>query len=315
MSALHLHSGQPAFTLCAPVAPAIPLVCDSPHSGTTYPEDFGHAVPRTLLRAAEDTHVEALWQAAPDVGATLLAAHFPRSYIDANRTLDDLDPALLDAPWPTLLTPSEKTRLGYGLIWRNVNATTPIYARKLPVAEVQRRIRRCYLPYHEALAAAIEHTHAKFGAVWHLNLHSMPNNAYERLQIKSEHPLADFVLGDRDGTTCEPAFVDLVEQELKARGYTVARNNPYKGVQLIAQIGQPGRQRHSMQVEIRRPIYMDEASRERSAQFDTVQQDLTGVLQAIARYLRNHAAIRQEGSPVQAEFLQAAPAVQPPIRP
>ena len=79
---------------------ALPLICDSPHSGTTYPDDFGHAVPRALLRAAEDTHVEALWQAAPDVGATLLAAHFPRSYIDANRTLDDLDPELLDAPWP-----------------------------------------------------------------------------------------------------------------------------------------------------------------------------------------------------------------------
>lgn len=296
MSAQHLHSGQPAFTLSAPVAPAIPLVCDSPHSGTTYPEDFGHAVPRTLLRAAEDTHVEALWQAAPDVGATLLAAHFPRSYIDANRTLDDLDPALLDAPWPTPLAPSEKTRLGYGLIWRNVNAATPIYARKLPVAEVQQRIRRCYQPYHEALATAIERTHAQFGAVWHLNLHSMPNNAYERLQIQSEHPLADFVLGDRDGTTCEPAFVDLVEQELKARGYTVARNNPYKGVQLISQIGQPGRQRHSLQVEIRRPIYMDEVSRERSAQFDAVQRDLNGVLEAIARYLRDHSAVRRSGS-------------------
>ena len=150
--------------------------------------------------------------------ATLLAAHFPRSYIDANRTLDDLDPALLDAPWPTPLDPSEKTRLGYGLIWRNVNATTPIYARKLPVAEVQQRIKRCYQPYHEALATAIEHTHAQFGAVWHLNLHSMPNNAYERLQIHSAHPLADFVLGDRDGTTCEPAFVDLVERELGISG-------------------------------------------------------------------------------------------------
>lgn len=315
MSAPHLHSGEPAFTLRAPVAPAIPLVCDSPHSGTTYPEDFGHAVPRALLRAAEDTHVEALWHAAPELGATLLAAHFPRSYIDANRTLDDLDPALLDAPWPTPLAPSEKTRLGYGLIWRNVNATTPIYARKLPVAEVQRRIRRCYQPYHEALATAIEHTHAQFGAVWHLNLHSMPNNAYERLQIQSEHPLADFVLGDRDGTTCEPAFVDLVEQELKARGYTVARNNPYKGVQLIAQIGQPGHQRHSLQVEIRRPIYMDEASRERSAQFDAVQRDLSGVLEAIARYLREHSAVRRSGSTAQPEFPQAAPVAPHAIAP
>ncbi len=292
---MDLHGEQPAFTLHAPAAPAIPLVCDSPHSGTRYPADFGHAAPRALLRAAEDTHVEALWQAAPGVGATLLEAHFPRSYIDANRTLDDLDPALLEAPWPTPLAPGEKTRLGYGLIWRNVNAATPIYARKLSVAEVQARIARCYQPYHAALAGAIEQVHARFGAVWHLNLHSMPNNAYERLQIQSPHPLADFVLGDRDGTTCEPAFVDLVELELKSRGYSVARNDPYKGVQLIARIGQPARQRHSMQVEIRRPVYMDEASRERNAHFGTVQRDLTCVLQAIARYLREHPAVQDRG--------------------
>jgi N-formylglutamate deformylase len=292
MMYMDLHSDAPAFTLHTPVGRAIPLVCDSPHSGTSYPLDFAHAVPRALLRAAEDTHVEALWQAAPEVGASLLAAHFPRSYIDANRTLDDLDQALLDAPWPTPLAPGEKTRLGYGLVWRNVNAATPIYDRKLSVTEVQARIARCYQPYHAALATAIEQAHARFGAVWHLNLHSMPNNAYERLQIRSAHPLADFVLGDRDGTTCEPAFVDLVERELKSRGYTVARNDPYKGVQLIARIGQPARQRHSLQVEIRRPVYMDEASRERNAHFESVRRDITGVLQAIARYLETHETTR-----------------------
>lgn len=275
-----------AFTLSGPEAPALPLVCDSPHSGTSYPDDFGHAVPRALLRRGEDTHVEALWGAAPAVGATLLAAHFPRTYIDANRTLNDIDPALLADAWPEPLAPSEKSRLGFGLIWRQLNATMPIYNRRLSVAEVQNRITRYYQPYHAALADAIERSVQRFGGVWHLNLHSMPNNAYERLQIQSPDPLADFVLGDRDGTTCEPEFVALVEQQLRARGYSVARNNPYKGVQLIAKIGQPARNQHSLQVEIRRPVYMDEITRERNANFQAVQQDLTGVLQAIASYLR-----------------------------
>lgn len=275
-----------AFTLSGPEAPALPLVCDSPHSGTHYPCDFGHAVPRALLRRGEDTHVEALWRAAPAVGATLLAAHFPRTYIDANRTLDDLDPELLEGAWPEPLAPSEKSRLGFGLIWRRLNADMPIYARRLSVAEVQGRIDHYYRPYHAALAEAIERSVQRFGGVWHLNLHSMPNNAYERLQIQSPDPLADFVLGDRDGTTCEPAFVALVEQQLRARGYSVARNNPYKGVQLIAKIGQPAQNRHSLQVEIRRPVYMDESTREPNANFPSVQKDLTDVLHAIAAYLR-----------------------------
>lgn len=277
------------FTLTAPTAPAVPLVCDSPHSGTAYPADYGHAVPRALLRRGEDTHVEALWEAVPAVGGTLLAAHFPRTYIDCNRTEDDLDPELLDAPWPTPLDPGPKTRLGFGLVWRNIGAGQPIYDRPLTVAEVRNRIESYYRPYHAALAQAVEDTTRRFGAVWHLNLHSMPNDAYERLKIVSPHPLADFVLGDRDGTTCEPGFVDLIERELRARGYTVARNDPYKGVQLIARIGQPALRRHSLQVEIRRPLYMDEATRERNAGFAQVQRDLAGVLESLSAYVKDKA--------------------------
>lgn len=278
------------FTLSAPTVPALPLVCDSPHSGTDYPGDFAHAVPRALLRRGEDTHVEALWEAVPRVGGTLVAAHFPRTYIDANRTEEDLDPELLDAPWPTPLNPGEKTRLGFGLVWRNIGAGTPIYDRPLTVAEVRNRIESYYRPYHAALSQAVEENAARFGGVWHLNLHSMPNNAYERLQIRSPHPLADFVLGDRDGTTCEPGFVDLIERELRACGYTVARNDPYKGVQLIARIGQPARNRHSLQIEIRRPLYMDEATRQRNEGFARVQKDLTFLLETLSAYVKDRVA-------------------------
>lgn len=282
---------MPPFTLRAPAAgvEAIPLVCDSPHSGTDYPPDYGHAVPRELLRRGEDTHVEALWQAVPAVGGTLLHAHFPRTYIDANRMPDDLDPQLLASPWPEPLAPGEKSRLGYGLVWRNIRADQPIYDRLLTVAEVRNRIEGYYRPYHAALAQAVEDAARRFGGVWHLNLHSMPNDAYERLQMASPRPLADFVLGDRDGTTCEPGFVDLLARELRGRGYTVARNDPYKGVQLIARIGQPARNRHSLQVEIRRPLYMDEATREPNDGFARVQRDLASVLETLAGYVKARA--------------------------
>lgn len=275
-----------AYELRKPAGDPIALVCDSPHSGTTYPADFGHAVPLALLRRGEDTDVDALWAAAPEVGAALLAARFPRTYIDVNREADDIDPELLSEPWHAPLAPGEKTRLGFGLIWRNIGAGQPIYDRLLSPAEVRLRIDRYWRPYHQALARLVEDRAARFGGVWHLNLHSMPSDAYERLRIHSDHPLADFVLGDRDGTTCEPGFVDLVERELRERGYTVARNDPYKGVQLIARIGQPARNRHSLQVEIRRPLYMDEATRERNAGFAKLQQDLSRLLGTLAAYVR-----------------------------
>jgi len=78
------------------------LVLDSPHSGTLYPDDFGHAVPLTALRVAEDTGVEALWGFAPDIGATLVHASFPRSCIDANRASADAGPTCLLARFLTV---------------------------------------------------------------------------------------------------------------------------------------------------------------------------------------------------------------------
>lgn len=273
-----------------PAGKAIPLVCDSPHSGTTYPADFGYAVAPSLLRQGEDTHVEALWAAAPVHGATLVAATFPRTYIDPNRSLADLDPDALDGQWPEALSPGEKTRLGKGLVWTRMDARNPIYERRLSVAEVRHRIDNYYAPYHAVLAKAIQERYEEFGALWHMNLHSMPNDAYERLGLRSERPLADFVLGDRDGTTCEPEFVKLIEEVLRGKGYTVARNDPYKGVQLIAQIGQPALRRHSLQIEIRRPVYMDEATRERNGGFETLQRDLGDVLREVQSYVSSRVA-------------------------
>lgn len=279
----------PPFTLRLPDGEPLPLVCDSPHSGTKYPEDFGYAVPFDLLRAGEDTDVHVLWQALPSVGATLLAAEFPRSYIDPNRDIEDIDAGMLAEPWPTPLSPSEKTRLGIGLIWRDAkkNGHGAIYDRQLPVAEVQNRITTYHAPYHAAMREHIEAAYARFGAVWHLNLHSMPADSYEGLQIQSDHPLADFVLGDRDGSTAAPEFTALVAEALRKRGFSVAINDPFKGVALIARLGRPAERRHSLQIEVHRGLYMNEITRERSAGFHGLQAALAGVSQDIAYYVKD----------------------------
>lgn len=277
------------YMLRLPEVAAIPLICDSPHSGTQYPDDFGYALPFDRLRTGEDTDVHVLWQALPSVGATLLAANFPRAYVDPNRDVEDLDAALLDALWPTPLTPSEKTRLGIGLIWRDAgkNGKHPIYARKLGVSEVQNRIDRYHAPYHAAMREHIESAYHHFGAVWHINLHSMPADSYEGLQIQSDHPLADVVLGDRDGTTAAPEFTAMVADAFRQRGFSVAINDPFKGVALIARLGRPAERRHSLQIELHRGLYMDEPTRARSANFVALQSALTAVSADIAAYVRS----------------------------
>lgn len=277
------------FELRLPQGDAVPLICDSPHSGTLYPDDFGYALPFERLRTGEDTDVHVLWEALPSVGATLLEANFPRAYVDPNRDVEDIDPGLLDTPWPTPLALSEKTRLGIGLIWRDAGKSgkDPIYARKLGVAEVQNRIDRYHAPYHAAMREQIEAAYARFGAVWHLNLHSMPANSYEGLQIQSDHPLADVVLGDRDGTTASPEFTAMVAEAFRRRGFSVAFNDPFKGVALIARLGRPAERRHSLQVELHRGLYMDEQTRARGAGFGALQSALAGVSAEIADYVKS----------------------------
>ena len=89
---------QDALGRVSVVMGSTPLVLDSPHSGTAYPPDFAYACPLETLRRAEDTHVEKLYAFAPALGISWIEAHFPRSYLDANRDTTEVDITLLDAP-------------------------------------------------------------------------------------------------------------------------------------------------------------------------------------------------------------------------
>jgi N-formylglutamate deformylase len=239
-----------------------PLVLDSPHSGTVYPADFDHACDPLVLRRAEDTHVEKLYAFAPALGVAWIEALFPRSYLDANRDVTEIDEALLDAPWPGPVATDarvlSKVRLGKGLIWRTTDEGTPLYARQLTVAEVQARIARCWQPYHAAVKAAIDAAHARHGYSLHLNCHSMPAVASRFATDFPGLAHADFVVGDRDGSTASAAVSARIVEHLRGLGYDVAYNHPYKGVELVRRYGDPARQRHSVQLEINRKLYMDE---------------------------------------------------------
>jgi N-formylglutamate amidohydrolase len=264
-----------------PVAPEVPLVFDSPHSGTVYPDDFRFACPLGVLRMAEDTYVDELYGAAPRFGATLLAACFPRSYLDVNRALSDIDPALLDGTWPERLEPGEKTRLGMGLIRRLAKPGMPVYDRKLSVAEVRTRIERYYRPYHAALDEICDRLHRKFGVVRYIDCHSMPSEG----NAMSSDPgarRADFVLGDRDGTTCEPALTEFVARVLRGRGYSVKINDPYKGVELVRRHGRPAESRYALQIEVNRALYMDERTQQKTAGFERLKADITHLVEALA---------------------------------
>lgn len=271
------------FDLTLPAGPGAPLLLDSPHSGRDYPADFRSLVPLRDLRRVEDSFVDILFESAPEAGATLLSARFPRTYIDANRAVCDLDPSLLQGRWPEPLSPTEKSRLGHGLVWRTFPPDRPIYAGRLPVEAVRHRIETCWRPYHATLEGEMARLHSRFGAVWHLNCHSMPSTSSPYMPGRGGRR-ADFVLGDRDGESCARDFTHFVRDRLEAMGYGVRLNDPYRGAELVRAYADPAHGRHSLQIEINRALYLDERTLEPSPGFAALQHTLTALVQDIAAY-------------------------------
>jgi N-formylglutamate amidohydrolase len=266
----------------------LPLVFDSPHSGTHFPDDFTSLATAAELRTAWDAHVDDLWAGATTFGASLIAAGFPRALIDANRAPDDLDPALLNAPWPDAwgaLSPTRYSQRGMGLIRRDILPGRPMHAGRLSPATVRDWITRYHAPYHAALSARIDTLHAQFGAVWHIDCHSMKSRA-NAMNIDHGAARPDIVLGDLDGQSASAGFSDLVARAFTDRGYSVARNAPYKGGYIVQRHGRPGAQRHSLQIEINRALYLDEARAEKSPAYAAFRQDLTDISQQLADYVR-----------------------------
>jgi len=276
-----------AFRLHGPAAPAVPLVLDSPHSGLRFPPDFDPIVGELELRDGEDCFVDQLYLPATELGIPLLAAEFPRTYLDNNRHAGDIDLELIEGGrWPHDYVPSGKAAIGKALVWRTLDDGRPIYGRRLTVQEVVGRIERVHAPYHGALQRLIDAAHSQFGKVFHINCHSMNSIAGKMGEGGEGTERADFVLGDRDQTTCDPAFTEFVRQALVSMGYAVKVNDPYKGVELVRAYSDPARGRHSLQVEINKRLYMDEERRVPNEGYATLQRNLTTLIEAVRDFIR-----------------------------
>lgn len=279
------------LTVREPRERTVPLVFASPHSGRDYPADFVAASkldPQTLRRS-EDSFVNELFASVVEHGAPLLAARFPRAFVDPNREPYELDPSMFSGPLPPSANiRSQRVAAGLGTIAKVVASGSEIYDGKLPVSEIDRRIGRYYRPYHRRLAALVEECQALFGWSLLVDCHSMPSigGPMDRDVGLSR---VDVVLGDCYGASCAPEITKVVEEGLCARGYRVVRNTPYAGGYTTRHYGQPRHGSHALQIEINRALYMDEFRHEKLPAFNQLAADLDGVVAALAELTREHA--------------------------
>src|SRR5271166_3098382 len=271
------------YRLLVPERPFAPLVFTSAHSGRAYSADLmpGVRLPPLSLRRSEDCFVDELFGAAPEHGAPLLAANFPRAFCDANREPWELDPAMFTDPLPKWVnTTSPRVNAGLGTIAKVVASGEAIYAEKLSFLEAERRIETYWRPFHDALRLIVEDIKARFGYCLLIDCHSMPSSGQGQ---RTSGRAVDFVLGDLHGAACSSRVTRAVEIFLTHRGFQVRRNDPYAGGFITKHYGRPAHDVHVLQIEIARRLYMDEGLIERSPGFAVIEQTITDLIAFLTR--------------------------------
>ena len=266
-----------------PVGEPSPLLVEVPRSGITYPRDFRPQAPFDAIHAAVSMHVDALFEGTPAAGGTFLVARFPNTYIDPNRGMHDLDPDMIEGGWPGAAPPTQKTRLGVGLVRRMAKPGVPMYDRRLTRDEVRHRLDAYHEPYHRELAGILEAHRVRAGGAWHVSCHCMGAIGTDQAPDPGR-TRPDFCIGDLDGATSSPDFVELVVETLRGRGYRVAVNDPYKGAECIRRHGAPARNVHSLQIETNKRLFMDERTFLRNDGFTRLRADIDHLLAGVARY-------------------------------
>lgn len=269
---------------------SIPLIFDSPHSGNIYPKNFNHKTTFEKLRQAEDSYVDELYEDVIKIGAIFLKANFPRSFIDPNRSETDFiksdiinfDKKILDIDFK----PTIKSELGIGLIWMKVPPDGEnMYKKKLHYKEIASRIINYHRPYHELLKSTLKNTYDEYNCFYHINCHSMQNNASAMSTQEKGTLRPDFVIGDRDGTSCNQKFTNFIIKILRDLKYTVDVNDPYKGMELVSAYSNPNKNKNSLQIEVNRRLYMNEINRIKSDKFQNLKDNLNIMMKEIKKFI------------------------------
>ncbi|MGH8225842.1 MAG: N-formylglutamate amidohydrolase [Gammaproteobacteria bacterium] len=255
-----------AYTIHSPVGDPLPVVASIPHGGTALPRGYGERMASDAMRALPmtDWHLPTLFDFLPALGVTVIAAEVSRFVIDLNRPPDG--EALYPGRFETGLVPLE----GFD--------GAPVFSEPPTDDEIAQARCDIYEPYHSALALICERRREAFGVI-QLDLHSVTPHAN-----RISGPLTqDIMLGDRDGASCETWLTEAVREAYAQAGFSVTRNNPYKGGWITESAGRrPGVQ--ALQIEMNWAVYMDPdqpAAAVAAPQFDVASERLRSVFEML----------------------------------
>ena len=274
------------FLRYEPVGRPVPVLVDVSRSGREYPHDFRSPIPFTVLHDNVSMYVEELCGMAPRLGATMLYASFPNTYVDTNRSAADIDERMIDGTWPGPVEQSDFTERGLGLIKRLSRHGEDMQERKLTVEEVRACLDLYHEPYHRELARILATMKAEHGRAFQVSCHCM-SAVGAPTHADPGQERADFNLGDVHGTTCKPEFLEFATKTLEAVGHSVSINFPYYGGYLTRRHSDPASGVESIFVEINKRMFIDTKTFTRTGGFATVKATMQRLIEAICTRARD----------------------------
>lgn len=221
-----------------------PLLVSLPHVGHAIPEDLRDAyVERALASEDTDWHLERLYDFVAELDASVIVPRFSRYVIDLNRPPDDTP--MYPGASNTELCP---TRFFTG---------DPLYreGREPDPAEVDRRRRQYWQPYHDALRAELDRMCERWGHAVLFDGHSIQSE----LPWLFEGRLPDLNLGTDEGRSCDPGLREMVVGVLQAQqDFSHVVDGRFKGGYITRHYGEPQHRVHALQMEKCQCLYMDE---------------------------------------------------------
>jgi len=168
-------------------------------------------------------------------------------------------------------------RVGMGATY--VRGTRGQALRQLGPARREALLETYYDPHHRACDAAAAAALASVGCCLVLDAHSYPSVALPTEPVGRRRP--EIGLGT-DPRHTPPALLELAEGFFRARGFVVAVDEPYAGAFVPTGFFGVEPRIRALMVEVRRDLYMDEATGAKHAGFAAVQAALADFRAALA---------------------------------
>ena len=218
-----------------PASPCVPIVACLPHGGLEYPPDLAVDLAMSPDELWSDMLTRELYDFLPELGITTITTRYSRFVADVNRDPDgDQHGGFRDS-----------------VVAAYLNSGRRLYRKELTQEQIRYRIQLAHEPFHRALDAKIEHLLSHYERVLLLDLHSFGINLD-----------GDIIVGDRHGTTADPATTCRVRRAIvAATGLDVRLNQRYIGGWTVKRFAAHDRV-DAVAIEVNQRCYLDFSRRE-----------------------------------------------------